>query len=154
MSTPSSSNPAPDWPVITNEVGEVDVEETKKRARKIAARMDGVVPIITGFLAEDHDGNVTTLGRGGSDTTAVMLGNYMDADEVVIVTDVEGVMTGDPRVVEGARVVGSSRRRATEPLVPRRGGRRAVRALVQGRGPRSQSRPLPARRPAQRRYPD
>jgi len=96
----------PDWPVITNEVGEVDVEETKKRARKIAARMDGVVPIITGFLAEDHDGNVTTLGRGGSDTTAVMLGNYMDADEVVIVTDVEGVMTGDPRVVEGARNVG------------------------------------------------
>lgn len=43
---------------------------------------------------------------GGSDTSAVMLGNYMDADEVVIVTDVEGVMTGDPRVVEGARNVG------------------------------------------------
>jgi aspartate kinase len=49
---------------------------------------------------------VTTLGRGGSDTTAVMLGKFMDADEVVIVTDVEGVMTGDPRVVEGARNVG------------------------------------------------
>ena len=96
----------PDWPVITNELGEVDVEETKKRARALADRLDGVVPIITGFLAEDHDGNVTTLGRGGSDTTAVMLGNYMNADEVVIVTDVEGVMTGDPRVVEGARNVG------------------------------------------------
>ncbi|SMO32048.1 aspartate kinase [Halorubrum cibi] len=96
----------PDWPVITNELGEVDVEETRRRAEALAARLDGVVPIITGFLAEDHDGNVTTLGRGGSDTTAVMLGNYMDADEVVIVTDVEGVMTGDPRVVEGARNVG------------------------------------------------
>ncbi len=96
----------PDWPVITNELGEVDVEETRRRAREIAADLDGVVPIITGFLAQDHDGNVTTLGRGGSDTTAVMLGNYMDADEVVIVTDVEGVMTGDPRVVEGARNVG------------------------------------------------
>ena len=96
----------PDWPVITNELGEVDVEETKRRAAAVAAELDGVVPIITGFLAEDHDGNVTTLGRGGSDTTAVMLGNYMDADEVVIVTDVEGVMTGDPRVVEGARNVG------------------------------------------------
>src|SRR6056297_2760358 len=96
----------PDWPVVTNELGEVDVAETKRRAREIAADMDGVVPIITGFLAEDHEGNVTTLGRGGSDTTAVMLGNYMDADEVVIVTDVEGVMTGDPRVVEGARNVG------------------------------------------------
>ncbi|MWV63481.1 aspartate kinase [Halorubrum sp. JWXQ-INN 858] len=96
----------PDWPVITNELGELDVEETRKRAEAVAADLDGVVPVITGFLAEDHDGNVTTLGRGGSDTTAVMLGNYMNADEVVIVTDVEGVMTGDPRVVEGARNVG------------------------------------------------
>ena len=96
----------PDWPVITNELGEVDVEETRKRAEAVAADLDGVVPVITGFLAEGHDGNVTTLGRGGSDTTAVMLGNYMNADEVVIITDVEGVMTGDPRVVEGARNVG------------------------------------------------
>jgi aspartate kinase len=97
-----------DWPVITNEHGEVDVEETTRRATELAADMheDHVVPVITGFLAQDHDGNITTLGRGGSDTTAVMLGNYMDADEVVIVTDVEGVMTGDPRVVEGARNVG------------------------------------------------
>jgi len=94
------------WPVITDAAGEVDVEETKRRAGELAAQLDGVVPVITGFLAEDGDGNVTTLGRGGSDTTAVMLGRYMDADEVVIVTDVEGVMTGDPRVVEGARNVG------------------------------------------------
>jgi len=96
-----------DWPIITDEYGEVDVEETRERAAECAAQMaDGVVPVITGFLAEDHDGTITTLGRGGSDTTAVMLGNYMDADEVVIVTDVEGVMTGDPNVVEGARNVG------------------------------------------------
>src|SRR6056297_993934 len=95
-----------DWPIVTDEYGEVDVEETKKRAHALAGQMKDVVPVITGFLAEDHEGNVTTLGRGGSDTTAVMLGNYMDADEVVIVTDVEGVMTGDPHVVEGARNVG------------------------------------------------
>jgi aspartate kinase len=95
-----------DWPIITDEYGEVDVEETKKRAHALAGQMKDVVPVITGFLAEDYEGSVTTLGRGGSDTTAVMLGNYMDADEVVIVTDVEGVMTGDPRVVEGARNVG------------------------------------------------
>ncbi|WP_178915557.1 aspartate kinase [Natronomonas gomsonensis] len=96
------------WPVITDEHGEVDVEETKRRAKQLAADMSskGYVPVITGFLAQDHAGNVTTLGRGGSDTTAVMLGNYMSADEVVIITDVEGVMTGDPRVVEGARNVG------------------------------------------------
>jgi aspartate kinase len=94
------------WPVITDAAGEVDVEATTRRATELAEQLDGVVPVITGFLAEDHDGNVTTLGRGGSDTTAVMLGRYIDADEVVIVTDVEGVMTGDPRVVEGARNVG------------------------------------------------
>jgi aspartate kinase len=96
------------WPVITDPQGEVDVEETAARGKRLAARMaaEGVVPVITGFLAQDHDGNITTLGRGGSDTSAVMLGKYLDADEVVIVTDVEGVMTGDPRVVEGARNVG------------------------------------------------
>ena len=97
----------PDWPVVTNERGEVDVEETRRRARALAAQLDDTVPVIAGFLAEDPDGKVTTLGRGGSDTTAMMLGQYLDADEVVIVTDVEGVMTGDPRVVEGARNVGS-----------------------------------------------
>ncbi|UPV75734.1 aspartate kinase [Halorussus limi] len=94
------------WPVFTDENGELDAERTKEAAAKLAAELDGVVPVVTGFLAEDPEGNVTTLGRGGSDTTAVMLGNYMDADEVVIVTDVEGVMTGDPHVVEGARNVG------------------------------------------------
>lgn len=96
----------PDWPVITGEHGEIDVEETKSRATRLAGTLSETVPVITGFLAETHDGAVTTLGRGGSDTSAVMLGNYMAADEVVIVTDVEGVMTGDPRVVEGARNVG------------------------------------------------
>ena len=96
------------WPIITDEHGEVDVEVTRRRTKQLAADMTatGFVPVISGFVAEDHAGNVTTLGRGGSDTTAIMTGNYMDADEVVIITDVEGVMTGDPGVVEGARNVG------------------------------------------------
>ncbi len=93
------------WPVITDSHGEVDAEKTQERAATLAEAMDDTVPVVTGFLAETPEGGVTTLGRGGSDTTAVMLGNYMDADEVVIVTDVEGVMTGDPGVVEGARNV-------------------------------------------------
>jgi len=96
-----------DWPVVTNERGEIDAEETQRRVDRLAETLDDTVPVITGFLAEDPAGNVTTLGRGGSDTTAMMLGKYLEADEVVIVTDVEGVMTGDPRVVEGARNVGS-----------------------------------------------
>ncbi|WP_255169372.1 aspartate kinase [Natrononativus amylolyticus] len=94
------------WPVVTDEYGEVDAEETRSRALAVADALDAEVPVITGFLAEGPDGSVTTLGRGGSDTTAVMLGKYMEADEVVIITDVEGVMTGDPHVVEGARNVG------------------------------------------------
>ena len=97
------------WPIITNDRGEVVVEATKERATELAAQLDGIVPVITGFLAESDAGDITTLGRGGSDTTAVMLGNYMNADEVVIVTDVEGVMTGNPRRVEGARNVGRTR---------------------------------------------
>jgi len=96
----------PDWPIVTNERGEVDADATEARVEALADHLGDTVPVITGFLAEDHDGNVTTLGRGGSDTTAVMLGRYVDADEVVIVTDVEGIMTGDPHVVEGARNVG------------------------------------------------
>ena len=96
----------PDWPVVTNDRGEVDTEETRRRTEALADELGDTVPVITGFLAADADGNVTTLGRGGSDTTAVMLGRYAAADEVVIVTDVEGIMTGDPHVVEGARNVG------------------------------------------------
>ncbi len=94
------------WPVIADDRGEVNIDMTKQLAGDLAEQLDGVVPVITGFLAETASGAVTTLGRGGSDTTAVMLGRYMDADEVVIVTDVEGVMTADPSVVEGARNVG------------------------------------------------
>jgi aspartate kinase len=95
-----------EWPIVVDRHGEVDRQETARRIDSIKNRLDAIVPVVTGFLAEDHEGNVTTLGRGGSDTTAVMLGQYIDADEVAIVTDVEGVMTGDPRVVEGARNVG------------------------------------------------
>ena len=96
----------PGWPIVLDEHGEVDRDVTADRAATLAEQLGSVVPVVTGFLAEDPEGHVTTLGRGGSDTTAVMLGQYLDADEVVIVTDVEGVMTGDPRAVEGARNVG------------------------------------------------
>ena len=94
------------WPIIVDEHGEVQRDETRHRTKELERQLSASVPVVTGFLAEDTEGSVTTLGRGGSDTTAVMLGNYLDADEVIIVTDVEGVMTGDPRAVEGARNVG------------------------------------------------
>jgi aspartate kinase len=62
-------------------------------------------PVITGFIAKDGEGNVTTLGRGGSDLTASLLGNALDAEEVQVWKDVDGLMTTDPKIVAGAKVV-------------------------------------------------
>ena len=63
----------------------------------------GLVVVVAGFQGVDAAGNITTLGRGGSDTTAVALAAALKADECQIYTDVDGVYTTDPRVVEGAR---------------------------------------------------
>ena len=63
----------------------------------------GGVPVVAGFQGVDVDGNVTTLGRGGSDTTAVALAAALSATECQIYTDVDGVYTTDPRVVDSAR---------------------------------------------------
>lgn len=64
---------------------------------------DGRVVVVAGFQGLDADKNITTLGRGGSDTTAVALAAVLDADECQIYTDVDGVYTTDPRVEPGAR---------------------------------------------------
>ncbi len=64
---------------------------------------NGVIPVVAGFQGEDTNGNITTLGRGGSDTTAVALAAALNAKECQIYTDVEGIFTTDPRVVETAR---------------------------------------------------
>ena len=63
----------------------------------------GRVIVVAGFQGADEEGNITTLGRGGSDTTAVALAAALDADECQIYTDVDGVYTTDPRVVPEAR---------------------------------------------------
>lgn len=71
---------------------------------KVRADLDsGKVVIITGFQGIDPEGNITTLGRGGSDTSAVAVAAAIKADECLIYTDVDGVYTTDPRVVEKAR---------------------------------------------------
>ena len=66
---------------------------------------DNHIPIVTGFIAKDVKGNITTLGRGGSDLTATMIGAAMKADEVQTWKDVDGILTTDPRVVKEARPV-------------------------------------------------
>ncbi|HVL59473.1 MAG TPA: aspartate kinase [Burkholderiaceae bacterium] len=71
---------------------------------RVQAELDaGRVVVITGFQGVDPDGNVTTLGRGGSDTSAVAVAAAMQADECLIYTDVDGVYTTDPRIVPEAR---------------------------------------------------
>jgi len=86
-----------------------DSSHTKARIRKIdeahlRADLDqGKVVVVAGFQGVDAEGNLTTLGRGGSDTTAVALAAALKADECQIYTDVDGVYTTDPRIVPEAR---------------------------------------------------
>jgi len=86
---------------------------TKARIENIDSRIikrdlkDGFVVVIAGFQGSDIDGNITTLGRGGSDTTAVALAAALKADECQIYTDVDGIYTTDPRVVPEARKLDS-----------------------------------------------
>lgn len=65
----------------------------------------GIIPVVCGFQGVSPDGRFTTLGRGGSDTTAAALGVALEADCVEIYTDVEGIMTADPRVVSDANIL-------------------------------------------------
>ncbi|HET7700433.1 MAG TPA: aspartate kinase [Candidatus Limnocylindria bacterium] len=80
-------------------------EETRTRAqRELVARLkNGVVPVVTGYIASTIDGVTTTLGRGGSDYSAAVLAAALNADELRIYTDVSGVMSADPRIVKEAR---------------------------------------------------
>ncbi|MHB1340203.1 MAG: aspartate kinase [Coriobacteriia bacterium] len=74
-----------------------------------AAILAGAVPVVAGFQGMGPDGAFTTLGRGGSDTTACALGVALEADAVEIYTDVDGVMTADPRTCENATVLSTIR---------------------------------------------
>ncbi len=66
---------------------------------------EGKVVVVTGFQGVTEDGEITTLGRGGSDTSAATLGVALNAEAIDIYTDVEGIMTADPRIVEDARIL-------------------------------------------------
>jgi aspartate kinase len=79
------------------------VDIRPERVRRALA--DGAVPVVAGFQGVTADGEITTLGRGGSDTTAVALAGALGADVCEILTDVDGVLTADPRVVPQARLL-------------------------------------------------
>ncbi len=78
-------------------------EEIRSTLRPMLA--DGIIPVVTGFRSRTVEGQCTTLGRGGSDYTATILGSLLPADEIWIWTDVDGVMTADPRLVPHAHLI-------------------------------------------------
>jgi aspartate kinase len=83
------------------------MEPTRQRVReRLVPLLDaGTVPVVTGFMAATRQGVVTTLGRGGSDYSAAIIGSCLDADEIWIWTDVDGVLTADPRIVPDAQTL-------------------------------------------------
>lgn len=78
---------------------------TKKQISKILSPLikAGMVPVVTGFIGADKKGRVTTLGRGGSDYTASIIGFCLNAQEIQIWTDVDGIFTADPKFIDNAR---------------------------------------------------
>jgi aspartate kinase len=83
------------------------MEATREKARQSLSPLleSGVIPVVTGFNGATADGRPTTLGRGGSDFSAAILAAALDAAELWIWTDVDGIMTADPRLVPEARVL-------------------------------------------------
>lgn len=90
---------------FTSAVPLIEQTNVKTRARIDNLLKNGITPIVTGFIAATKEGVTTTLGRGGSDYSASIIGRALGAKEVWIWTDVDGVMSADPRLVEDARTI-------------------------------------------------
>ncbi len=106
---PSQSVPADQLIVTDSKFGSAapKFDQTRIKARNTLQPLfdSGVTPIVTGFFGADETGLTTTLGRGGSDFSASILGNVLEAEAVWIWTDVDGVLTADPRIVPDARTL-------------------------------------------------
>ena len=94
----------PAWPIITDDEHTrasplVELCASRIRENIVPILEDGIVVVLPGFIGLSKQGFVTTLGRGGSDTTALLIGSVVEADEAVFVTDVEGILTADPKLV-------------------------------------------------------
>ncbi len=84
-----------------------DFEATTEKTRQLLNPLmeKGIIPVTTGFIGATPEGLITTLGRGGSDYSAAIIGSVLPADEVWIWTDVDGIMTTDPRIVPAAKTL-------------------------------------------------
>jgi len=91
-----------DWPIITDDnflnANPLKINSIKRIRRYLK-------PVIGGFIGRTRDGRISTLGRGGSDTTALLLATALEADEVELVTNVPGILSADPALVRNARVL-------------------------------------------------
>jgi len=92
------------WPIITDDIFSdanpiLNQCEEKIKQYMVPLVEKGVIPVIAGFVGRTSDGRITTLGRGGSDTTAFILAKALGADELILVTDAEGIMSADPKLV-------------------------------------------------------
>src|SRR5215468_2946487 len=108
-SVPSESVEATEVVITDTEYNQAEplMDYVRERAaeRLVPLLRQGVTPIVTGFMGASADGAITTLGRGGSDYSATILGAALGADEIIIWTDVDGVLTADPRLVKEARLL-------------------------------------------------
>src|SRR5260370_40960992 len=88
----------------------VEFDRTNRRARRLFGRLarqhaGRVIPVVTGFIGATEDGQTTTIGRNGSDYSAAIVGAAMNASAIEIWTDVDGVLSADPRIVPSAFVL-------------------------------------------------
>lgn len=97
-----------EWPIITddhfsdaNPIVELCIQRVREH---VVPLIDlGTVPVIAGFVGRSTSGRISTIGRGGSDTTAFIMAKAIGADEVVLVTDADGILTADPKLIPNAR---------------------------------------------------
>jgi aspartate kinase len=92
------------WPIITDAAfqnANPILKDCEQNIREsvLPIMEKGMIPVVAGFLGKTKDGKITTLGRGGSDTTAFVLAEALGANEIVLVTDADGIMSGDPKIV-------------------------------------------------------
>jgi aspartate kinase len=93
-----------EWPLITDDLFQnanpiIKECQTNMNQYILPLVEKGIIPVIAGFIGKTKDGKITTLGRGGSDTTAFILAEAMDFDEIILVTDADGIMSGDPKII-------------------------------------------------------
>jgi aspartate kinase len=100
----------PEWPIITDRTftnAKPILPICEKLVRKYVSPLSEqkTVVIIPGFIGKTEDGKITTMGRGGSDTTALIMARALSADQVILVTDVDGIMTADPKLIKSPKML-------------------------------------------------